>query len=89
MEEKNNNQGALLASFILGGVIGAGVAILLAPKSGQETMEKIKDYAGSMKEKVASSVEGAKNVLEEKKSALSAAVETGKQAYKKEMLEKE
>ncbi|MBU4035106.1 MAG: YtxH domain-containing protein [Proteobacteria bacterium] len=89
MEEKNNSQGALLVSFILGGVIGAGVAILLAPKSGQETMGKIKDYAGSMKEKVASSVEGAKNVLEEKKSALSAAVEAGKQAYKKEVLEKE
>ena len=84
MEEKDYGTGSLLASFLLGGIVGAGIAILLAPQSGRETREKIKEYAESVKEKAAESVQKAKSVFEEKKSVLSAAVEAGKEAYKKE-----
>ncbi len=85
MEEKNCNTGSLLASFLLGGIIGAGIAILLAPKSGKETIEKIKEIAGTVKGKIASSIDSSKDILEEKKSAISAAFEAGKEAYKKEV----
>jgi gas vesicle protein len=84
MEEKDYSAGSLVASFLLGGIVGAGIAILLAPQSGRETREKIKEYAESVKEKAAESVQKAKSVFEEKKSVLSAAVEAGKEAYKKE-----
>jgi len=77
-------------------MVGAGVALLLAPQSGIETRRKIKeladdvkekatDYAGTAKEKVASTVDLAKGLYEEKKSAVAAAVEAGKEAYEKEV----
>ncbi len=84
MEEKDYSIGSLVASFLLGGIVGAGIAILLAPQSGRETREKIKEYAESVKEKAAESVQKAKSVFEDKKSVLTAAVEAGKEAYKKE-----
>lgn len=84
MEEKDCNAGSLLVSFLLGSLVGAGIALLIAPQTGRETREKIKEYAESAKEKAAESVQKVKSVLEEKTSVLSAAVEAGKEAYKKE-----
>lgn len=95
----NNNDGfsasSVFLAFVLGGIVGAGAALLMAPQSGKETREKIKDiaddikekatgYAGQIKDKVASAVEDGKGFFEEKKSLLTAAVEAGKEAYGKE-----
>lgn len=41
--------GSTLLAFFLGGLVGAGVALLLAPKSGPETRKIIKEYAGEAK----------------------------------------
>ncbi|RPJ18055.1 MAG: YtxH domain-containing protein [Desulfobacteraceae bacterium] len=84
MEQKDYGAGSLLFSFLLGSLVGAGVALLIAPQSGRETREKIREYAESVKEKASESVEKVKSILDEKKSVLSAAVEAGKEAYKKE-----
>lgn len=84
MEQKDYGAGSLLFSFLLGSLVGAGVALLIAPQSGRETREKIREYADSVKEKASESVQKVKSVLDEKKSVLSAAVEAGKEAYKKE-----
>jgi gas vesicle protein len=45
------SSGSWLLTFILGGLIGAAVALLLAPKSGSQTREQIKDMAQEAKEK--------------------------------------
>jgi gas vesicle protein len=90
------SSGSVLLAFVLGGMVGAGVALLLAPQSGLETRRKIKeladdvkekanDYACTAKEKVTSTVELAKDLYEGKKSAITAAVEAGKEAYEKEV----
>jgi gas vesicle protein len=84
MEHRDYGAGSLLFSFLLGSLVGAGVALLIAPQSGKETREKIKEYAESVKEKATESVQKVKGVLEEKKAVLSAAVEAGKEAYRKE-----
>jgi len=85
MDDRGYDTGSLVASFLLGGIVGAGIAILLAPQSGRETREKIKEFAETVKEKMSASVETAKDILEEKKSVLSAVVEAGKEAYNKEV----
>lgn len=85
MDKNCYGTGSLVASFLLGGIVGAGIAILLAPQSGRETRGKIKEFAETVKEKMAASVESAKDILEEKKSVLSAVVEAGKEAYNKEV----
>lgn len=49
----NDNRGSLdlLFTFILGGIVGAGVALLYAPASGEETRKRIKDEMDVLGEK--------------------------------------
>lgn len=76
--------GSVFLAFILGGVVGAGLAMLLAPQSGHETRKKIRDLADDIKDRATSTVEKGKDFLEEKKSVITTAVEAGKEAYEKE-----
>lgn len=39
----SGNKGAIVLSFIAGGVIGAGLALLYAPATGAETRKRIKE----------------------------------------------
>jgi gas vesicle protein len=94
-DECSCGSGGILLSFLLGGLVGAGFALLLAPQSGRETRQKIKDltddvkekamgYVGEVKEKVTTGVEKGKDLYEEKKSIITTAIEAGKEAYTKE-----
>ncbi len=95
-EESGFSSGSVLLSFLLGGMVGAGLAFLLAPQSGAETRRKIReltneakgkasDYVSHAKEKAISTIEKGKDIFEEKKSAISAAIEAGKEAYEQEV----
>lgn len=94
-DEEGFSAGSVLLSFLLGGMVGAGLALLLAPHSGEETRKKIKEFADDVKEKaedymthakegVTSTVERSKHYIDEKKSVITAAVEAGKEAYQRE-----
>jgi len=94
-EECGYGSGSILLSFLLGGLVGAGFALLLAPQSGRETRQKIKDltddvkekamgYAGEVKDKVTTGIDKGKDLYEEKKSIITTAIEAGKEAYTKE-----
>ena len=95
MRDEGYSSGSVLLSFLLGGVVGAGLALLFAPQSGRETRQKIKDltdevkdktteYVKQAKEKAASFIDDGKEYYGEKKSILKSAVEAGKEAYEKE-----
>lgn len=95
-EQGGFSSGSIVLSFLLGGMVGAGLALLLAPQSGQETRKKIKElaedvkekayeYTGTAKERVKSTVEKGKEFFEEKKAAIASAIEAGKEAYEKEV----
>ncbi|OKY75472.1 MAG: hypothetical protein BM485_06925 [Desulfobulbaceae bacterium DB1] len=45
------NSTVALVSFLAGTVIGAGIALLVAPKTGAETRQIIKDYGNDLAEK--------------------------------------
>lgn len=94
-DEEGCGASSTLLAFLLGGLVGAGVALLLAPKSGRETrlriretaddaMEKAEGYAEQAKSKVISAVEMGKNFVQEKRSIITSAVDAGKEAYEKE-----
>lgn len=94
-EERGLKTTDMLLAFVIGGVVGAGIALLMAPQSGRETRQKIKelaeeakekasDYIGHVKEKATSAVEHGKEFVEEKKSLIATAIEAGKEAYEKE-----
>ncbi len=95
MKDEGYSSGSMLLSFLLGGIVGAGLALLLAPQSGEETRKKIKDLADDVKdrttgyvdktrEKFASYVDEGKGLYEQKKSIVKSAIEAGKEAYEKE-----
>ena len=41
MSDNSNDLGAFLAGFVIGGLVGAATAIILAPQSGQDTRNQI------------------------------------------------
>jgi gas vesicle protein len=95
MSEEGYGSGSLLLSFLLGGVVGAGLALLLAPQSGAETRRKIReladdvkdrtdDYVRQTKDKVMSAVDDGRGYYEEKRSLIKSAIDAGKEAYEKE-----
>jgi len=51
MADNNGDLGSFLAGFVIGGLIGAGVALLLAPQSGEETRDFIKDKSIELRDR--------------------------------------
>jgi len=94
-EEKGICAGTVLVSFVAGAAIGAGLALLYAPKSGQEMREtiadfaedavdKIKEYTKEAQEKIKTVIDDGKETIIEKKSILTSAIEAGREAMNKE-----
>jgi gas vesicle protein len=94
-EDKGAGIGTVLISFLAGAAVGSGLALLFAPKTGKEVREqikeltddavgKIKDYARDAQEKIKSTYDEGKELLKEKKTIISSAIEAGKEAMEKE-----
>lgn len=90
-----------LKMFLFGGLVGAAAAILLAPKSGKETRQDIKDFAndvrcrvqgyvGDVADRISGGVEKGKQVISDRKGMIKSALDAGKEAYarEKERIEK-
>ena len=45
MSEHNGEFGAFLAGFVIGGLVGAATALILAPQSGQETRSTLAEHS--------------------------------------------
>jgi len=81
--------------FVLGAFIGAATALLLAPRSGEETRKLIAAKARegaefmanrtkAVADKTTEYVERGKEILQQQRDQLSAAIEAGKHAYREE-----
>ena len=55
----NNDFGSFLSGFMIGGLVGAAVALLMAPQSGEETRVLIRDKSVELKDKTVASMEDA------------------------------
>ena len=60
MTERDGEFGAFIAGFMIGGMVGAAVALLLAPQSGEETRTIIHDRSIELKDKAAEKAESAR-----------------------------
>jgi gas vesicle protein len=94
-EEKGICAGTVLVSFVAGAAIGAGLALLYAPKSGSEmrgtiadfaedAVDKIKEYTKEAQEKIKTAIDDGKETIIEKKTILASAIEAGREAMSKE-----
>ena len=78
------NRSSILISFLIGGVMGAGAALLLATKPGKEIREDIKQFAVNAKDRVVLAVDKTKKLYDEGKTDVTNAIEAGKNAYVRE-----
>lgn len=72
---------SLLTPFVVGGAVGAGIALLLAPKSGKELRKDIKHLAANTGEKISATVEKGRELYGEGTVAVKSAIHAGKMAY--------
>ena len=93
--EKKFGAGSIILSFFIGGIVGAGVALLVAPKSGPEARKQIKEFAEGakekaetyiekVKEKASEVVDKGKGFIEKEKSIIKSAVDAGREAFERE-----
>jgi gas vesicle protein len=82
MSDKSSPVAQILTAFVVGTVVGAGIALLYAPNSGKETRDLLARRAKELKDKVGDSLEDAKEMIYDKKAKLAAALEAGKQAMR-------
>ena len=84
----SREEGSGVVGFLLGAAVGAGLGLLLAPRSGKETREKLHDWLDERRERSAEILHKIKDAVPEKtekivqvKDQIVAAVKAGKQAY--------
>ena len=82
----------VVLSLLVGAIAGAAAVLLLAPKVRRESAERIREFSHDLKERASATIDTAKegisstvsrgrDFLDEKRSVISSAVETGKEAY--------
>jgi gas vesicle protein len=94
-DDRGSSLGAVGLAFVIGGLAGAAVALLLAPQSGRESREQLRGYARRAEENVHELADKAAHVLDQavgkgrefikdKQAVLSEAVAAGRAAMHRE-----
>jgi gas vesicle protein len=77
----SDNRTDALTAFLLGAVVGAGVALLLAPQSGEETRKRIGSAARKIGDDLDDKMQTAREDLKHRAGDLKAAIGAGRDAY--------
>ncbi len=94
-EDIVKKESSIMVPFLVGGLVGAGIALLLAPKSGKELRKDIKDVASKTRntiadaairtrDTIASTVERGKELYNDGTAAVKSAIDAGKMTYVEE-----
>ena len=85
MKEELKKKGInMLVPFLVGGAVGAGAALLLAPKPGKEIRNDLKRFTTTTKDRVTLAVDRGKELYEEGRTAVASAIDAGKTAFVEE-----
>ena len=74
MDRQSSHPGAWFAGIMIGGLVGAGVALLTAPRSGEETRTMIREKSIELKDQ-------ATNKIEETRVRAGELAQTGKERF--------
>jgi gas vesicle protein len=77
----SDNRTDALVAFLLGAAVGAGVALLIAPQSGEETRKKLGEGARKLRDELDDKVHSAREDLKHRAGDLKAAIGAGRDAY--------
>lgn len=88
---KDHTGSAFFAGLVIGGLVGAGLALLLAPQSGEETRAQIRDQSLMLKDRAEENVFEVRKHLEKQLAGLQEQVNSLQaqlQERSKEVIEK-
>ncbi len=80
-EELTHKRNSILKPVLVGTAVGAGTALLIAPKSGKELRKDLKRIARKTSRQVAEVIDDGKDLYVDSKKAVVRAVDTGKKIY--------
>jgi gas vesicle protein len=78
---RDDYSGSQVMTFIAGAVIGAGLALLLAPATGAETRKRLGDTARRFRDQTKDRMSHARDTLNEIKDDARQAFESGREAF--------
>jgi gas vesicle protein len=64
MSDNDSGMGAFFAGVLIGGLVGAATALLLAPQSGEETRQSLGRYSNDFRDRAQDSLEDARERAE-------------------------
>lgn len=73
--------GATLMGFALGAVVGAGLALLLAPESGKQTRQRLASTARGWSTSAGETIDQARDVVAELGTDAKSAIKAGQDAF--------
>lgn len=74
---------SMMMGFVLGACVGAGIALLMAPATGEETRRRLGDAAKRLGNDVKGRVNDAQGTLSELKDDARDALQTGREAFQR------
>jgi len=84
-----SNAGATLMGFALGAVVGAGLALLLAPESGKKTRERLATTARRWTKDAGQAMGEARDTMAELGADAKSAIKAGKDAFAQDRVARE
>jgi len=81
-EPRDNGVAKITAGFVVGALVGAGVALLMAPSSGRETRQRLGDAANRLGNVAKDGLHQARQAVGGLKEDASAAIDAGKEAVR-------
>ena len=86
MSENGNSRqvSGYLTAAVIGAVVGASLALLYAPCSGEETRKRLAERAKDIKDRAQSAMEDAKKFISRREDDVKEAVEKGKETIRAE-----
>jgi gas vesicle protein len=73
--------GSALMSFVLGAMVGAGLALLLAPESGRKTRERLASTTRRWNERAGRTIDQARDTVAELGTDAKSALKAGQEAF--------
>jgi gas vesicle protein len=90
MNEKQQGQGiadgigpSVAIGFVLGALVGAGIALLLAPATGKETRRRVADVGRKWSGAARDKFDQARDIAEDLKQDAQSALDAGREAFEK------
>lgn len=79
-EKTGSKPGGLLAAFAIGAALGAGMALLYAPRSGKATREMLADKGRELGGRARGALQDGKHFIQERRFDLAEVVDGGNES---------